>query len=79
MTTEPLNRLERKVDDLTDAVTKLVLFEERQTVQAATIITLSARVETSERKLEMWINRGVGIWMFAAAAFAVFKTFYHPA
>ena len=75
---DPLHRLESKVDDLTDAVTKLVLFEERQSVQAIAITTLTARVDTSERKLDMWINRGVGVWAFAIAAFTLFKTFYHP-
>ena len=72
---DPFHRLERKVDDLTDAVTKLVLFEERQTVQALAITSLSSRVESTEQKLDMWVNRGIGVWAFAVTIFTVYKAF----
>ena len=74
---DPFHRLESKVDELTDAVTKLVLFEERQSVQAAAITSLTTRVESTERKLDMWVNRGIGVWAFAVSAFTLFKSFYH--
>ena len=51
--TNDLYRIESKVDDLTQAVTKLVLFEERQTVQAISIAALTLRVASTEQKLDM--------------------------
>lgn len=72
---DPFHRLERKVDDLTDAVTKLVLFEERQTVQSLAITSLSSRVTSTEQKLDMWVNRGIGVWAFAVTIFTVYKAF----
>ncbi len=60
--TTDLFRLETKVDTLTTAINRLVLFEERQAVQALAIITnsnelkdvrenLTARLEATEAKL----------------------------
>lgn len=96
MTTD-LYRLETKVDALTGAVNRLVLFEERQAVQALAIAEtartlavvedkLTLRVDTLEdkllalvsatdKKLDMWINRGVGVWALAGTLFAGYKTF----
>ena len=73
--TDPFHRLERKVDDLTDAVTKLVLFEERQSVQAVSISHLTNRVESTEQKLAMWINRGVGVWAVVFVILTILKVF----
>ena len=81
-----ISRLETKVDALTSAVNRLVLFEERQAVQALAIVEntqlikelsnkLGGRVEAVEQKLEMWINRGLGVWAFAIALFALYKAF----
>lgn len=75
MNPSDLHRLECKVDTLTDAVTQLVLFEERQTVQAAAIITLTASLSDVKQKLDMWINRGIGVWALAASLMAVYKVF----
>ncbi len=69
-----LDRLERKVDSLLDAVTKLVLFEERQHVQATAITSLTYRTDKVEKKLDMWINRGVGAWAIAATALTIYQT-----
>ena len=80
----PISRLEIKVDALTTAVNRLVLFEERQAVQALAIIEntrfiddmsnkISTRLEHVEKKLDMWINRGLGVWAFAIALFALYK------
>jgi len=68
-----LQRIERKVDDLTDAINRLVLFEERQLVQAEAITKLSARTTATEQKLAMWINRGVGVWAAAALCLTLYK------
>ena len=77
-------RLETKVDDLTNAMTKLILVEERQTNQGARIgaletanAVLATRIENADRKVDKWINRGIGVWGFAIAVWTVF-TQYHP-
>jgi hypothetical protein len=76
MTTD-ISRLEVKVDTLTAAINKLVLVEERQSVQSLAISSLTSRVTILEQKLDMWINRGVGAWAIAATLFTVYKTFMH--
>ena len=73
--TNDLYRIESKVDDLTQAVTKLVLFEERQTVQAISIAALTLRVASTEQKLDMWVNRGIGVWALAVTLFTIYKAF----
>lgn len=73
-TVDDIRRLEDKLDILTDAITKLVLFEERQSIQALAIAKLTDTVTAVERKLDMWVNRGMGVWAVAAVMFAVFKT-----
>lgn len=79
---EDLLRIERKVDRLSEAVEKLVLIEERQTTQGGRIglveqrvAALEAKQDTTDRKVDMWINRGIGVWALAATGFAIFKTF----
>lgn len=76
-TTTDLARIEVKVDMLTQAINKLVLFEERQAVQSLAITALTLRTTTMEQKLDMWINRGIGVWAFAMAGFTLYKTFGH--
>lgn len=79
--TADLLRIERKVDRLSDAVEKLVLIEERQTTQGGRIglveqrtAALEASLRATDRKVDMWINRGIGVWALAATLFAVLKT-----
>lgn len=71
-----LARLEGKVDTLTQAITKLVLFEERQAVQQLAIGVLSAKLAFTSDKLDMWINRGVGVWAVFATFLAIWKVFF---
>ena len=78
MTDDDFRRLESKVDKLTDAVSKLVLVEERLANQGERIGRVEQRVsvvETShqklDRKVEMWINRGIGVWGLAVTLFAL--------
>jgi hypothetical protein len=80
MTDDDFRRLEGKVDKLSDAVTKLVLVEERQTNQGERIGKLEQRVASVEtansktdRTLHMWINRGVGVWALAVAIFSILQ------
>jgi hypothetical protein len=78
MTDDDFKRLESKVDKLTDAVTRLILIEERQSSQGERIGKLevkTASIETAhaktERTMHMWINRGVGVWVTVGAAWAI--------
>ena len=78
MTDDDFRRLESKVDKLTDAVGKLILIEERQANQAVRIGAVEAQLSVQEamlqrtdRKIDQWINRGIGIWAAAAVVFSV--------
>lgn len=62
MNEDNFTRLESKVDILTGAINRLVLFEERQSIQALSISDLQARIRGAEDRLQQWINRGVGAW-----------------
>ena len=71
-------RLESKVDRLTDAVGKLILFEERQATQGERLGIAEQRIAVNEAatartdsKVERWINRGIGAWAVAAVLFTV--------
>ena len=75
---DAFERLERKVDKLTDAVMRLVLIEERQSTQGERIGALEQRttahettMQKTERKIEQWINRGIGAWAIAVLLFVL--------
>ena len=78
MTDDDFRRLETKVDKLTDAVQKLILVEERLANQGERIGRVEAAVAVveshsyrTERKLDQWINRGIGVWGLAVTVFAL--------
>lgn len=78
MTDDDFRRLEGKVDKLGDAVQKLILVEERQANQGERIGRVEQRVAAVEtatsktdRTLQMWINRGIGVWGLAALIFTL--------
>lgn len=80
MTDDDFKRLESKVDKLTEAVTRLVLVEERLSNQNERIGRVEQRIsvtETSHAKLdskvERWINRGIGVWGLAVTLFALLQ------
>jgi hypothetical protein len=80
MTDDDFRRLEGKVDKLADAVGKLILFEERQATQGARIgvverdIALASQaIVRVERKVDQWVNRGVGVWAVVAVIFALMQ------
>ena len=77
MTDDDFRRLESKVDKLTDAVGKLILFEERQANQGARISAVETQLSVHEsmlqrtdRKIDQWVNRGMGVWAAAAVVFS---------
>jgi hypothetical protein len=74
---EDLRRIETKVDKLTDAVTRLILVEERQTAQGVRITALEDKTEDLDnkynkvdRKVERWVNMGMGAWAIVVVIFA---------
>lgn len=78
MTDDDFRRLEGKVDKLGDAVQKLILVEERQANQGERIGRVEQRVAAVEtatsktdRTVQMWINRGIGVWGLAALIFTL--------
>jgi hypothetical protein len=80
MTDDDFRRLESKVDKLTDAVGKLILFEERQANQGARIGDVETKIgihdaalQRVDKKVDQWVNRGVGVWAAAAVVFALVK------
>ena len=80
MTDDDFRRLESKVDRLGEAIQKLILVEERQANQGARIGTLEQRIAVTEtsyakldRKVEMWVNRGIGVWGLAVTLFALIQ------
>lgn len=82
MTDDDFKRLEAKVDKLTDAVGKLILFEERQANQGERIGSVEAKVSVHDaalqrvdKKVDQWVNRGFGMWGAAIVAFSVLQFF----
>lgn len=80
MTDDDFKRLENKVDKLTDAVGKLILFEERQATQGTRIGNVETKLEIHnvhlqriDKKVDQWVNRGIGVWAAAAVVFALVK------
>jgi hypothetical protein len=78
MTDDDFRRLESKVDKLTDAVGKLILIEERQANQGVRIGAVEAQLSVQDamlqrvdRKVDQWVNRGVGIWAAVAVVFSL--------
>ena len=77
MTDDDFRRLESKVDKLTDAVGKLILFEERQATQGQRLSNAETKIGIHEvslqrvdRKVDQWVNRGIGVWAAAAVVFS---------
>ena len=77
---EDFRRLEGKVDKLTDAVTRLILVEERQTTQGERIgkveVTVAAhdvQITANRAEIDRWVQRGIGAWFVAAGVFAILK------
>lgn len=84
MTDSDFERLETKLDRLADAVSRLVVIEERQSSQGQRTGAIEQRLSTVEehvrnvdKKLDQWINRGVGMWaivcLAATAVVAILK------
>jgi hypothetical protein len=78
MTDDDFRRLEGKVDKLGDAIQRLIIIEERQSSQGERIGRVEQRVAAVEtaasktdRMVQMWINRGIGVWGLAVVVFTM--------
>lgn len=78
VTETDLKRLEDKLDKLTDAVMRLVILEERQTHQTEQLAKLNEtcakqqiQINYVERRVDKWINRGIGAWGLACVLYTV--------
>lgn len=78
MTDDDFRRLESKVDKLTDAIQRLILIEERQSSQGerigkceASIAVHDQAIHKTDRKIDQWVNRGIGVWAAAAVLFTL--------
>jgi uncharacterized coiled-coil protein SlyX len=78
VSTEDFNRLENKVDKLTDAVQRLILIEERQSTQGerigkceTTLAVHTSSISKLDKKVDQWVNRGLGVWAAAVTLFAL--------
>ena len=81
VTLSDFQRLERKVDELVTKLDQLTRIDERQANHTEKVAklekdlaSLSQRAEDTERKLEQWINRGIGAWLLVILLWALFKT-----
>lgn len=86
MTPEAFTRLEGKVDKLTDAITQLVRVEERQITQGVRLASLEERAtkgeanwQATDRKLDQWVNRGIGVWGVVVLVWTVYLAMRAPA
>jgi uncharacterized coiled-coil protein SlyX len=80
LASEDFRRLESKVDKLTDAVTRLILVEERQTTQGErigkveqAIVSHEVQIANNRAEIDRWVQRGIGAWFVAAGVFAIVK------
>jgi hypothetical protein len=73
-----IQRLEAKLDKLTDAVMRLVVLEERQTHTTEALhqlkisqTAIDVNLRKLERNHEKWVNRCIGAWGLACVIYAV--------
>lgn len=76
-TSGDLLRIERKVDRLAEAMEQLIRVEERQSNQGIRLGSLEkdlaateAKLDAVDKKVDQWINRGIGVWAVAVSLWA---------
>lgn len=82
ITNRDFQRLEEKVDNISSALVALVRFEERQVNETKRINDLETdvavnktKIETLEKLVNQWINRGIGAWAIAVIIWGFFKLY----
>lgn len=84
---EDIRELKEQMTRLSQKLETMIRLEERQTDQGRRIgdiekdlAALATRADIHERDDAAWKNRGVGIWLLAAALFGVYQVYLsHPA
>lgn len=77
------SRLERKVDKLSENLSNLIRFEERQVHQEKRISDTETdigrnqvRLDFLEKTIDKWINRGIGMWILAGLIWGLVKVYF---
>jgi len=80
VSSEDFRRLEFKVDKLGDAIQRLILIEERQNNMGerigkceADVAVCENNISKTDKKVDQWINRGIGIWAAAAIVYTILQ------
>jgi len=80
---EDFIRLERKVDKLIDNMQMVAVLSSNHMNLDKDFSELKVTVSNSrlehyqlERKVDQWINRGIGVWAVALVLFALFQAFH---
>lgn len=76
------DKMEQKIDTLIVAVNRLAIIDERQIESGRRVgliedrlAKLEAKQDAAEKKLDRWINMGVGIWGFVGFGIILYQTF----
>lgn len=76
-------RLEGKVDKMGTALEMLIRVEERQASESKRIneletetAVLREKLANLERKVDQWVNRGIGAWGLAVIVWGALKAFH---
>ncbi len=77
-----LERIERKLDTLSEAISKLMIFEERLTILTTRIDKSDTRISALEtellvtaRRIDKWLYLGTGAWVVMVVAFEIARVF----
>lgn len=76
------DRIEQKIDVLTTAVNRLAIIDERQIEAGRRTGIIEDRIAKTEqkltdveKKLDKWVNMGIGAWALIGTLFAVYQAF----
>jgi tetrahydromethanopterin S-methyltransferase subunit G len=76
------DRIEQKLEEIKAALTQMARIDERQ-IEAGRrighleneVTTLKAEKAALEKKVDSWVNRGIGVWGLVVVLFAVYQAF----
>lgn len=78
-TLSDFSRLEDKVDKVAASIETLIRLEERQHTHDVRLGQLDERADaverqsrTTDRKLDQWVNRGIGVWAIAVLLWTMY-------
>lgn len=83
VTRTDIERLEKKLDKVSNSIEAFIRMEERQNTHAERLgkleVSLTAafeRITLMERNLDRWVTRGITVWVLAGLLFTVFKLYF---